>query len=84
MELAGSDVRDRNSEESEYDVAVHEALERLSKLHPQRAMVVRLKQFGDLSIGQIAETLQLTEGKVRVTHKDALQWLSQELRREFS
>ncbi len=60
-------------------LAVDEALEKLSRAHPQVARVVEMKFFAGLEGKEIAEVLGVTPGRVSQLWKFAQAWLRREL-----
>jgi len=62
-------------------LALHEALEHLSMLDPQKSRIVELRHFGGLSVEETAEVLQISEITVMRHWKLAKAWLRRELRR---
>jgi len=63
-------------------VALDEALNALSKLDERQSKVVELKFFGGLSIDEIAEVLNVSEGTVRRDWSLARAWLHREMQDE--
>lgn len=60
-------------------LALHEALERLSKLDARQGRIVELHFFGGLSFEEIAEVLQLSERTVKRDWALARIWLFKEI-----
>jgi RNA polymerase sigma factor (TIGR02999 family) len=60
-------------------LAVHEALEELSKTDPRKERVVELRFFGGLSIEETAEVLQVSPDTVQRDWRLAKIWLLKEL-----
>jgi RNA polymerase sigma-70 factor, ECF subfamily len=56
-------------------LAVHEALERLTREHPRPAEVVTLRFFGGLSVPEVAQVLGVSEGTVEGDWRFARAWL---------
>lgn len=67
------------SEDSQV-LAVDEALERFSRLDPQRAEVVKLRYFVGLSLQETAEVLGISEPTVKRYWSFARAWLHEEIR----
>lgn len=66
--------------ETEVDLlALHEALERLSALDGQKALVVELRFFGGLTIEEAAEALGISQPTVEREWAKAKAWLYREL-----
>ena len=63
-------------------LALHEALERLERLDPQKARVVELRHFGGLSVKETAEVLKVSEVTVMRHWGLAKSWLRREVRGE--
>ena len=63
-------------------MALDEALNALSKLDERQSKVVELKFFGGLSIDEIAEVLNVSEGTVRRDWSLARAWLHREMQDE--
>lgn len=67
----------------EVDVlTLHEALERLAHLDPDRARLVELRYFGGLTIEEAAEALGLSPATVKRSWALARAWLKRELQRQ--
>jgi RNA polymerase sigma factor (TIGR02999 family) len=65
---------------SELDLlALHEALEELTKIDPQQGRVVELKFFGGLSIEETAEVMGIGHATVERDWKMARAWLRRKL-----
>jgi RNA polymerase sigma factor (TIGR02999 family) len=60
-------------------IAVHEALERLNAIDPQKARIVELRFFGGLSIDETAEVIGVGHATVERDWKMARAWLGREL-----
>ena len=60
-------------------LAVHEALERLEVMHPEKARVVSLRYFAGLSIDETAAALGVSSRKVDKDWSFARAWLHREL-----
>jgi RNA polymerase sigma factor (TIGR02999 family) len=60
-------------------VAVHEALEQLSKLDPRKGQIVELRFFGGLSIDETADVLGVSPGTVMRDWTLAKAWLHREM-----
>ena len=66
-------------QQSEELLAVDEALDRLSQLHPQQAKVAELRYFGGLSVEEAAEALGISTPTVKRHWAIAKAWLRSEL-----
>src|SRR5499433_3687097 len=73
-----------SDERSAEVVAVHEALEQLSKLDPRKEKIVELRFFGGLSIEETAEVLGVSPGTVMRDWTLAKAWLRREISAELS
>jgi len=62
-------------------IAVHEALERLERIDPERSRVVELRFFCGLSVEEAAHVLGVTERTVVRAWNHARAWLFHEIRR---
>jgi RNA polymerase sigma factor (TIGR02999 family) len=71
----GFDVDDRL-------LAVNEALERLAQLQPQKAELVKLRYFAGLTIGQAANSLEISPATADRHWRYARAWLNREMRSE--
>ena len=60
-------------------LALHEALERLEKISPERSRVVELRFFGGLTHAEIAEVLGMAERTVYRMWEFARTWLHREM-----
>ncbi|MHC4225656.1 MAG: sigma-70 family RNA polymerase sigma factor [Planctomycetota bacterium] len=60
-------------------IAVHEALEKLEAIDPQRSRVVELRFFGGLSVEETAGVLGVTERTVYRDWDQARAWLYREM-----
>jgi RNA polymerase sigma factor (TIGR02999 family) len=60
-------------------IAVHEALEKLEVIDPQRSRVVELRFFGGLSVEETAEVLGVTDRTVYRDWDQARAWLYLEM-----
>jgi len=70
------------SEEKGIDlIALDEALTRLAEIDPQQARVVELRYFGDLSLDETAEAMQISRATVAREWNTAKVWLHRELTR---
>lgn len=65
-------------------LAVHEALEKLAAEAPRKAEIVKLRYFGGLEHGEIAEALGMSEPTVRRDWAYARSWLYAELKEQLS
>jgi RNA polymerase sigma factor (TIGR02999 family) len=61
-------------------LAIHEALEQLTRESPQQAEIVKLRYFVGLEHGEIAEALGISEATVRRHWAYARSWLYAELK----
>jgi RNA polymerase sigma factor (TIGR02999 family) len=78
QEVAGLEGQDR-----EVDVlALDEALDHLTKVHPRQARMVSLKYFAGLTDAEIGEMLEVSERTVRIDCRMARGWLHRALDRE--
>lgn len=68
-----SEGQDRNL------VALDDALERLSKLYPQRSQIVELRFFGGLTIEETAKLLNVSIDTVKAEWRLAKAWLYKEI-----
>ncbi len=68
-------------EHAEQLVALDEALQALTELHPRRAKVVELRYFGGLNNREAAEVLAISEATVQREWRFAKAWLYRELER---
>jgi RNA polymerase sigma factor (TIGR02999 family) len=64
----------------EHILAVDEALEKLARLDPPRAEVVKLRYFVGLTIPEIAEVMGISEPTAKRYWSFARAWLSEEIR----
>lgn len=60
-------------------LALHQALERLSDRDPRQGRVVELRFFGDLSVEEVAEVLEVSAITVKRDWRHARAWLHREL-----
>lgn len=60
-------------------LAVHEALERLSKIHPRQAQLVELRYFGGLTNAEAAEFFGVSKATVERDWNVARIWLHRQL-----
>jgi RNA polymerase sigma factor (TIGR02999 family) len=60
-------------------IALHEALERLAEVDPERARLVEMRYFGGLTIEETAEALALSPATVKRSWALARAWLRREL-----
>ncbi|MEM8982640.1 MAG: ECF-type sigma factor [Pseudomonadota bacterium] len=63
-------------------LAIHEALERLAEIDPDRAQLVELRYFGGLTIAETAEQLGVSPATVKRSWEVARGWLYRELKQE--
>jgi RNA polymerase sigma-70 factor (ECF subfamily) len=61
-------------------VRLDDALGELARLDPRKVQVVEMRYFGGLSVEEIAQVLQVSEGTVLRDWKLAKAWLTQQLR----
>ncbi len=73
------DELDASVEPSFTVLAVHEALDRFSKLDPERSRVVELRYFGGFDLEEIADLLQVSRSTVKRHWAVARLWLQREL-----
>jgi RNA polymerase sigma factor (TIGR02999 family) len=66
--------------EADHVLAVSDALEKLAKLDPQRAEVVKLRYFVGLSFSEAAEILSVSEPTAKRYWSFARAWLYEEIR----
>lgn len=62
-------------------LALDEAMEELSRIHPRQAMMVESRFFGGLDIIETAELLGVSEATIQRDWRAAKAWLALELRR---
>ena len=75
-------LRDGLHDHAEQDVDVldlHDALERLAVLHPDKARIVELHYFGGMSSEEIAEVIGVSAITVKRGWRTARAWLHQQL-----
>ncbi|MEM8981432.1 MAG: ECF-type sigma factor [Pseudomonadota bacterium] len=65
-------------------LALNDALERLSKADPDRALLVELRFFGGLTIEETAAVLDLSAATVKRSWQVARGWLYREINRDHS
>lgn len=58
---------------------IHEALERLARIDPQRAEIVEMRYFGGMEIADVALVLGLSEATVKRRWQSARLWLYEAL-----
>jgi RNA polymerase sigma factor (TIGR02999 family) len=63
-------------------VALHEALEALQAVDPEKAKVVEMRYYGGLSIEETAAALNVSVGKVNRDWRLARSWLIREMNRQ--
>jgi RNA polymerase sigma factor (TIGR02999 family) len=61
-------------------LAVHQALERLSEIHPRQAQLVELRYFGGLSNPEAAEVLDVSLATIERDWQVARIWLKRKLK----
>ncbi|MEM7247469.1 MAG: sigma-70 family RNA polymerase sigma factor [Acidobacteriota bacterium] len=82
VSLESSDA-DVASSATDVDVlALHQALERLERLHQRQARVIELRWFGGLSLEEAAEELGVSDWTVKNDWTIGRAWLRRELTRE--
>ena len=62
-----------------YGKEIHEALERLARIDPQRAEIVEMRYFGGMEIADVAVVLGLSEATVKRRWHSARLWLYEAL-----
>lgn len=62
-------------------LAVHEALEKLEEIDPERSRIVELRFFGGLAMDEIAAVLGVTERTVYRSWNTARAWLFKEMQK---
>lgn len=80
IDLPLDEVCTLTPEKSAELMALDEALDRLSKLDPQKARVVELRHFGGLSVKETAEVLKISEVTVIRHWGLAKSWLRNQVR----
>ena len=60
-------------------LAVHQAIEDLSQIHPRQAKLVELRYFGGLTTEEIAEVLEISVPTVARDWRVARLWLHRRL-----
>jgi RNA polymerase sigma factor (TIGR02999 family) len=60
-------------------LALHESLERLSRLDPQLARIVELRFFGGLTVEEAAEILSISPATIKRSWSMAKAWLRHEM-----
>lgn len=65
-------------------LALHEALEKLARLHDRQARIVELRFFGGLGLREVADLLKVSPRTVDGDWSMARAWLRRELRDELS
>jgi RNA polymerase sigma factor (TIGR02999 family) len=73
LQIAGSTTRDLDL------LALEDALEKLTRLHPRQARVVELRFFGGLSLEETAEVIGVAQSTIAADWVVAKAWLSREL-----
>lgn len=68
--------------EDEKCLQVHEALDRLARIDPRKAEVVKMRLFIGLEVREIAEAMNASEKTVQRDWNFAMAWLSRELKAE--
>ena len=58
---------------------IHDAIEALSSIDPNRAKVVELKYFGGLTNDEVAESMSISASTVKRYWRSSRAWLQQEL-----
>ena len=82
VDLAHVTIATEDSDET--IVAIHEALEKLSQISPEKAEIVKLRYFTGMEHKEIAEILGVSEPTVRRHWAFARSWLYAELKRNLS
>jgi RNA polymerase sigma factor (TIGR02999 family) len=72
-------AREPSTEPDVEVLAVHEALERLSKIHPRQAQLVELRYFGGLTNAEAAELFGISRATAERDWKVARLWLHRRL-----
>lgn len=62
-------------------LALEDALQELSRLHPRQAAMVECRFFGGLEVAEIARVLEISEATVLRDWRAAKAWLALEMRR---
>ncbi len=78
------EVPDMGSSRAEEILAVHEALEHLTRFDPRQARVVEMRYFVGLSVDEAAEVLKISPQSVMRDWKLAKAWLRREFERRSS
>jgi len=81
---AGNDVRldealTLAAPESQYLLAIDEALSSLAKIDPRQSQIVELRYFGGLTIAEVATVLDISDRTVKREWQMAKAWLFAEL-----
>ncbi|MEM7582707.1 MAG: sigma-70 family RNA polymerase sigma factor [Acidobacteriota bacterium] len=67
-------------EQADADVlAVHEALELLSQIHPRQGQLVELRYFGGLSLEEVSQVLDVSESTLARDWRVARRWMHRRL-----
>ncbi len=74
-----SDVRASGKDASFDMLALHEALERLSKMDPQLVRIVELRFFGGLTVEETAEEMGTSPASIKRAWSMARAWLKREM-----
>ncbi len=74
-----SDVRASGKDASFDMLALHEALERLSKMDPQLVRIVELRFFGGLTVEETAEEMGTSPASIKRAWSMARAWLRREM-----
>jgi RNA polymerase sigma-70 factor, ECF subfamily len=74
-----SDVRASGKDASFDMLALHEALERLSKMDPQLVRIVELRFFGGLTVEETAEAIGASPASIKRAWSMARAWLRREM-----
>jgi RNA polymerase sigma factor (TIGR02999 family) len=74
-----SDVRASGKDASFDMLALHEAMERLSKMDPQLVRIVELRFFGGLTVEETAEEMGTSPASIKRAWSMARAWLKREM-----
>jgi RNA polymerase sigma-70 factor, ECF subfamily len=74
-----TDVRASGKDASFDMLALHEALERLSKMDPQLVRIVELRFFGGLTVEETAEAMGTSPASIKRAWSMARAWLRREM-----
>ncbi|KAF0222423.1 MAG: ECF subfamily RNA polymerase sigma-24 factor, partial [bacterium] len=79
IKLSLDDVINLSEGQDRTLVALDDALERLSKLYPERSQIVELRFFGGLTIEETAKVLNVSIDTVKAEWRLAKAWLYREI-----